>query len=205
MRGQAMMKLCLRLKNNDINLKSFSALEFFGREGDWQTAVFAKEVGKIEVWEINPEFLPGLKRNLPSANLRIVNSYDYGVKTNDRFDFIVLDNPQAIFGPNDLYCEHFEALPIALNLLKSQGFVIFNINWAPFDFDAHPSWKERRSRFYGINDTSILSLENFLIPFYSEYFSKNGFHVLNSFVQSRNHEYLAYGVFHLKDTKINRK
>jgi hypothetical protein len=198
MRGQAMLKLCLRLKDEGINLKLFSALEFFAREGDWQTAVFAREVGKMEAWEINPEFLPGLRVNLPGANLRIVDSYAYGAKSLDRFDFIVLDNPQAIFGPMDMYCEHFEALPIALRLLKSQGFVIFNINWAPFDFDAKPRWKQRRSKFYGVNDTSRLSLENFLMPFYHKYFNENGFDILSSFIQPRNQYYLAYGVFYLK-------
>ncbi len=199
MRGQAMSKICLRLKKSGINLKSFSALEFFAGKGDWQTSVFAKEVCKMEAWEINPEFLSSLQSNLPGANLKIVDSYSYGAKSLDRFDFIVLDNPQAIFGQIDMYCEHFEALPIALKLLKSQGFIIFNINWAPFNFDAHPRWKERRSKFYGIDDTSILSLEDFLIPFYHRYFEGRGFKVLNSFVQPRNQEYLAYGVFYLKD------
>lgn len=197
MRGEAMCKICERLKSEGVKLDQYAALDFFAREGDWQTVVYAKEVGSIEAWEINPEFLPGLRRNLPGATVRIVDSYDYGTRTQDRFDFVVLDNPQATFGPDDRYCEHFEALPVALRLLKSDAFLIFNMNRAPFNFDAHPRWQQRRGAFYGVDVTSSLSVEDFLLPFYRSYFADRGFETLQSFSQTRNDEYLAYAVFHL--------
>lgn len=195
--GEAMAKICERVKSQGVDMRILSALDFFAREGDWQTIVYAQEVGLIEAWEICPEFLPGLRRNLPGATVRIVNSYDYGALTSDRYDFVVLDNPQAIFGNDDSYCEHFEALPVALRLLKPDAFLIFNLNWAPFNFKSQSEWQKRRAEFYGVEDTSFLSLEEFLLPFYQRYFEERGFKVLECFAQPRNDEYLAYAVFRL--------
>lgn len=197
MRGEAMGKICARLKSEGVDMRKLSALDFFAREGDWQTVVYAREAGAIETWEIDPEFLPGLQRNLPEATVRIVDSYVYGEQSPDRFDFVVLDNPQAIFGPESRYCEHFEALPVALRLLRPNAFLIFNLNWAPFNFEAHIEWKRRRAEFYGVGDTASLSIEDFLLPFYQRYFEAHGFKVLQGFVQPRNDEYLAYAVYRL--------
>lgn len=200
MRGKAMERLCRRLKSQGIDMQKYSALDFFAREGDWQTMVYAREVGAIEAWEISSEFLPGLKRNLPGATVRIVDSYAYGAQTTDKFDFVVLDNPQATFGPNGQYCEHFEALPVALRLLKPEGVLIFNLNWSPFNFATHAEWQKRREAFYGVENTANLSLEEFLLPFYRDYFEDRGFQVIESFAQPRNDEYLAYAVFRLTTT-----
>lgn len=197
MRGEAMAKICARLKSEGGDMRRLSALDFFAREGDWQTVVYAREVGSLEAWEVNPEFLPGLQRNLPKASLRIVDSYAYGAVTPDRFDFLVVDNPQAIFGPTGEYCEHFEALPVALRMLNPGAFLIFNLNWAPFNFSAHPEWQRRRAEFYGLQDTSSLSPDDFLLPFYQDYFAARGFRTLQAFTQPRNDEYLAYAVFRL--------
>ncbi len=202
MRGEAMAKICTRLKAEGVDMRKLSALDFFAREGDWQTVVYAREVGAMEAWEISPEFLSGLQQNLPEATVRIVDSYAYGVQTTDRFDFVVLDNPQATFGPEGRYCEHFEALPVALRLLRPGAFLIFNLNWAPFNFEANKEWQRRRAEFYGTIDTSSLSLERFLLPFYASYFEAQGFEVINCFVQPRNNEYLAYAVFRLQPKEL---
>lgn len=202
MRGEAMVQICTRLKAEGVDMGKLSALEFFAREGDWQTVVYAREVGSIEVWEISPEFLPGLQRNLPEATKRIVDSYAYGAQTKDRFDFVVLDNPQAVFGPEGRYCEHFEALPVALRLLSSDAFLIFNLNWAPFNFEANTEWQRRRAEFYDTVNTASLSLERFLLPFYQRYFEARGFNVIKSFFQPRNDEYLAYAVFQLQSKAL---
>lgn len=197
MRGETMDKICQILINEGHELHKFSALDFFAREGDWQTVVYAKKVGAIEAWEIESSFLPGLKKNLPGAKIRIVDSYEYGMQSSDRFDFVVLDNPQATFGPHNKYCEHFEALPVALHLMKPNAFLIFNINWAPYNFDSHPDWQQCREEFYQLADTSSLSIDRFLLPFYENYFSKRGFKTLQHFSQPRNDEFLSYAVFQL--------
>lgn len=198
MRGEAMRRICERLTLEGVDFSKLTGLDFFAREGDWQTVVYACRVGAIEAWEINPEFLPGLKKNLPDATIRIVDSYEYGRSCKERFDFVVLDNPQAAFGENAEYCEHFEALPIALNLLRPNGFLIFNMNRAPFNFDAHPDWKKRRNDFYGVADTSSLSVDEFLLPFYRQLFESHGLDTISCFSEPRNQEYLAYAVFRLK-------
>jgi hypothetical protein len=193
-----MAKICSRLKSAGMNMKNLSALEFYAREGDWQTIVYAREVRSIEAWEINPEFLSGLQQNLPAATTRLVDSYVYGMQTNNRFDFVVLDNPQATFGTEGrCYCEHFEALPVALRLLTPRAILIFNLNWAPFNFESNKEWQSRRAEFYGVKDTSCLPLDQFLLPFYQCYFEARGFKVIEKFAQPRNDEYLAYAVFHL--------
>ena len=198
MRGEAMGRICKRLAAEGLDFSRLNGLDFFAREGDWQTVVYASRLATLEAWEINPEFLPGLKRNLPDATIRIVNSYEYGLTCPDRFDFVVLDNPQATFGSHGEYCDHFDALPVALNLLRPNGFLIFNINWAPFNFDAHPEWGMRRNDFYGIADTSNLPINQFLLPFYRQLFECYGFDTVDCFSESRNQEYLAYAVFRLK-------
>lgn len=198
MKGNAMKSLCSKLISDGHDLGAFDALEFFAREGDWQTIVYAKLVSTLQAWEIDCNFESGLRRNLPSANVKIVDSYAYGKECSDRFDFIVLDNPQATFGADGEYCEHFEALPVALELLKPSAFLVFNINWAPFNFEQHHEWKKRRSRFYGIDDTSYLSVDDFVMPFYKKYFESRGYRVLSAFAQPRNDEYLSYVIFHLQ-------
>lgn len=202
MRGEAMSEICSRLKAEGVDMRKLSALDFFAREGDWQTVVYAREVGVMEAWEISPEFLPGLQRNLPGATVRIVDSYAYGAKTTDSFDFVVLDNPQAIFGPEGRYCEHFDALPVALRLLRPGAFLIFNLNWAPFNFEDNKEWQRRRAEFYGTVNTSSLSLERFMLPYYTRYFEMQGFEIINSFVQPRNNDYLAYAVFRLQPKEL---
>lgn len=198
MRGDAMARICERLAGEGVDFSRLTGLDFFAREGDWQTVVYASRLNTLEAWEIDPEYLPGLRRNLPDATIRIVNSYEYGLTCSHRFDFVVLDNPQATFGPRNEYCEHFDALPVVLNLLRPNGFLIFNVNWAPFNFDAHPAWKKRRKDFYGVADTSNLSVDQFLLPFYREFFGRSGFDTVECFSEPRNQDYLAYAVFNLK-------
>jgi hypothetical protein len=197
MKGEAMQRICCRLEDNGIAMSRLRALEFFAREGDWQTVSYAGRVASVEAWEIDHSFEAGLRRNLPHAKVRIVDSYVYGNETQDRFDFVVLDNPQAVFGPNVCYCEHFEALPVALRLLAPAAVLVFNLNWAPFNFHGQADWQSRRAEFYEIGDTSSLSVERFLLPFYDRYFRARGFQVKQRFSELRNNEYLAYAVYYL--------
>ncbi|PTC01512.1 hypothetical protein C9975_01730 [Thalassospira xiamenensis] len=198
MRGEAMTKVCALLKSQGIDMGSMSALEFFAREGDWQTIAYAKEVSSLEAWEIEATFLPGLRKNLPGSIIRIVDSFEYGTVTRDRFDFIVLDNPQGVFGPKASFCEHFEALPIAIRLLQKRGFIVFNLNFAPFDLNQQPEWARRREQFYGIDETESLSVTGFLLPHYKRFFESKDLKIVQSFFQLRNDEYLAYAVFQLE-------
>ncbi len=198
MRGEAMKKICKELQNRNFPLNESHALEFFAREGDWQTQVYSDKVRSLEAWEIDPKFEAGLKANLPKAKIRITDSFQAAKEKENlnHFDFIVLDNPQGLYGNNSEYCEHFEALSTALPMLKKDGVLIFNINWAPFDSEKHPEWMKRRSNFYESENASHFTID-FLLSFYKNYFEKRNRKVAFSFATPRNNEYLSYLVFRL--------
>ena len=197
MRGEAMRRVCDRLDKMGEPLGNYQALEFFARRGDWQTTVYASKVKSLHAWEIASEFEMALKRNLPRAEIRIGDSYKLAQEkcNQGKFDFIVFDNPQNVFGDR---CEHFEALPLTPQLITEQGVVIFNINRRPFDYEKSPEWQKRRSEYYKC-DASILD-GGFLLAFYSRKFATMGLKVRFSFEQQRNKEYLSYLVFGLDRT-----
>ena len=120
MRGQAMKRICDKLINNGFRLDKYIALEFFAREGNWQTKSFSKLVKTLYAWEIDKKFKDQLLLNHPNANIRIGDSFNISreLKYKSFFDFIVIDNPQGEFNG---YCEHFEALNRVNFLLKNSG------------------------------------------------------------------------------------
>jgi hypothetical protein len=194
MRGDAMLRICEKLFNRGVDLRKSSALEFFAREGNWQTQSFADKVKELHAWEINPVFESSLKANLPGASIRIGDSFKIAneKKYYRFFDFLVFDNPQNIYGN---YCEHFEALPLVKKLLKSKGIVIFDINLAPFDYDKFPLWKKRRSEYYSVDARNLTP--SFMLKFYTKFFNSQGFNVNFCFEEKRNNEYFSYLVYSL--------
>jgi len=198
MRGKAMKRICFELESRSINLGNMSALEFFAREGDWQTIAYANKVKTIEAWEINPEFKLSLMKNLPGATVRIGDSFERARDSSVKgmFDMIVFDNPQGTFGKNEQYCEHFEAIETVSALAKKQAIVIFNVNYRPFNFNNLLLWQKRRTQFYEKKDTGYLSID-FLLSFYEDYFSRKGFQKEFCFAVNRNEEYLSYLVYSL--------
>lgn len=199
MRGQAMLRVVTQLKGMGYDLKSMRALEFFARQGDWQTIVYADSVGELEAWEINPQFEGTLKENLPRAKVRIGDSFEIAREYLGKscFDLIVIDNPMNRFGEGSRWCEHFEALPLALKMLSTPGLVIFNINWAPFNYDHFPEWKSRREKFYAEKSTDRLSPE-FLVKFYKNFFLELGWITDLFCIFERNADYFGYGVARLR-------
>lgn len=199
MHGEAMQRICFKLKNMNYDLSKMRALEFFAREGNWQTTAYADKVKTLEAWEIDSAFEPELKRNLPQAVVRIGNSYTMSQNPCywDKFDIIVIDNPQSVFGSQKEYCEHFEALEHVTNLMSSEVIVVFNVNRSPFNFENHPIWQIRRQQFYGVSDTTSLA-SDFLLSFYKEFFTKRKLVTLMSFIEHRNEEYLSYLIFSLR-------
>jgi hypothetical protein len=190
-----MRRVCARLSALGIDLASRDALEFFAREGDWQTVSYAREVARLDVWEIDPGFESALRENLPRARVRIGNSFELAAEEEfaGQFDFIVFDNPQGIFGEKDRYCEHFEALETVPRLMKPEAVVIFNVNREPFDYERFPAWQLRRNRFYARDQTSRLD-EGFLMDFYRRYFEARGIEVRQAFIEPRHDRYLVYFV-----------
>lgn len=196
MRGQALEKIVKKLEREEYDFSRKVALEFFAREGDWQTIQYADKVKSLDAWEISSEFETALRSNLPSANVTIGDSFLLAKEASNqhKYDFVVIDNPQMIYAGK---CEHFEALELVDNILSDSGIVIFNVNKAPFDYDKTSAWAKRRNSFYKLDDCSTLSSE-YLLDFYTDYFKQRGFIVQDCYEQKRNEEYLSYIVCSLK-------
>lgn len=126
------------LKDRGVQLEKLKALDFFAREGDWQTAHYANLVASIEAWEINPQFEESLRKNLPHAKVKIGDSHLLAKDASDKYDMIVLDNPQSCYGD---YCEHFDALTASLPLLENTGIIVFNVKTQPFNYDLNRRWQ----------------------------------------------------------------
>ncbi|MFZ5807250.1 MAG: hypothetical protein ACOY3I_08605 [Verrucomicrobiota bacterium] len=204
---QAPMRgVCQKLQDMDIDMTHFRALEFFAREGDWQTVSYAGKVASLDAWEINPECEVALKRNLPNAKIRIGDSYEFAKLPEfaHQFDFIVFDNPQLTFGKKNEYCEHFEALEMIPFLLKNRGIVVFNVNTSPYDYEKHPEWQRRRKTFYKTDATEKLSLD-FLEKFYAQYFRAKNFRPEFIFFEPRHEGMVYYCIAELIQQKLIRK
>ncbi len=173
------------------DLTAVSALELFGREGDWHTAVYASRVQSLEVWEINPAFEPALRRNLPSAKIRITDSIVEVARTQDRFGLIVVDNPQAVYAEGR-YCEHFELFPTVFRIAQPRAIFLINVNLRPYGLEANRPWSERRRNFYGVAPHALAP--EFVTSFYRALAAANGFETRWSFLVPRN-SFISYLVF----------
>jgi len=181
MRGKAMKKIVKGMKIG-------KALEVFAREGDWQCSAYANKCKSLECWEIDPKFKAGLHKNLPKAKIKIVDSIKQIDKCRSRYDFIVVDNPQNIYGK---YCEHFEVIPKIAKLLTKNGVIVFNVNIKPFG--DNPKWMKRRQKFYGLKNVNHLCL-GWLELFYWDLFYQSGYFFQSGRAYKRN-DYLYYLIY----------
>ena len=185
----AIRNIVKHLDSRGIELGTMVALDFFAREGSWQTMHYAEKVKKLYAWEINPDFENSLKNNLPSGSqISIGDSFEIAKTTKEKFDLIVLDNPQGCFGKS--YCEHFDALPAALELMSNEGVIIFNIKTQPYNYENNVPWQKRRNEFYGIESSNLE--KDFIFNFYNTYISRLGFEVKFSFWEPRPQENNLY-------------
>lgn len=184
-----MTRICARVQAAGEPLAGYRALEFFARQGDWQTRSYAHLVAELHAWELDPQHDKALRANLPQAHVRIGDSFELAQEPqyHRRFNWLILDNPQMTYG---IYCEHFEALDIAPALMASVGVVIFNVNKKPFDYDRRPDWQERRFAYYG-RDAAQLET-SFLLDFYRKRIEDLGLTLRYLYEEPRNVEYLSY-------------
>ena len=184
-----------------VDISKLDALEVFGRTGDWHTTVYANKIKSLQVWEIDKKWKNALKKNLPNAKIKILDSIKTIVENLEpsKFDLIVIDNPMTTFGtkkePN-LYCEHFDFIKNIGNIIDKEAIIIFNINKNPFDYDKFPEWKKCREKFYERKRTAKLGIR-FLIKFYKKLFLKIGYKTVFQKIFKR-HEYSDYFVFFLR-------
>ena len=188
-----------------IDVSELNALEIFGRAGDWHTTVYTNKIKSLQVWEIDKKWEKSLKKNLPNAKIKILDSIKTIVENLEpsKFDLIIIDNPMTTFGtkkePN-LYCEHFDFIKNIGNIIDKEAIIIFNINKNPFDYDKFPEWKKCREKFYERKRTAKLGIR-FLIKFYKKLFLKIGYKTVFQKIFKR-HEYSDYFVFFLRKNQI---
>lgn len=185
MRDVAIKEIVNVMQQKGVEFSKIRALDFFAREGDWQTFYYANLVSEIHAWEIDPTCEESLRNNLPlGAKIVIGDSHELAKSCNEKFDMIVLDNPQGCYGTG--YCEHFDALGVIFPLLSDRSLLIFNVKVKPFNYEDKLEWQRRRNEFYG-KDASELDVY-FIHEFYESLLKTHGFDVEFSFVTERPHE-----------------
>ena len=178
------------------DLSDYNTLDIFAREGDWQSFKLNCKFKSLEAWEIKEEFIPNLKKNLPGAKVQCLDSINL-INTTDytKFDLVIIDNGLNCYGPNRMYCEHFDFINNIKNVAWQDSFIIFNVVKKPFNYSNYPDWIDRRNKFYQVEDSSELSLE-FFETFYKQLFYNIGFNVTEYYTECREYnnyiDYLYY-------------
>jgi hypothetical protein len=190
-------KVFKKLKEKGYN--SFeTGLEVFGYNGEYHTMNYQSFVKELHVWEWAADCEEALKQNLPKAKIKIIDSFKEIKETAVKFDLVVVDNHQGIFG--DDYCEHFEMLPNVFGVLKDEAIIIFNIlpninELQKMYKGSYSLHKAKRNSWYGKQDSDILS-DTFLFDFYTKLCQKYNYTLNFSFIEKRNNvvSYMVVGL-----------
>jgi len=199
MKSEAMAKVFSKFKKRGIDFKNWNVLEFFARDGSWHTNDYNQFVKKITAWEIEKKYKSIFEKNIQNSEFINGNSFNLLKKKIffNKFNLIVLDNPQYLYGKKKEYCEHFEAIEKIKNIfVKKKCYLIFNVNKKPFNYEKLIDWKKRRDDYYGFDTKKITSKK--IISFYKKKFKALGYRVYDCFEEKRNKEYLSYLVVTLK-------
>jgi len=141
----------------------------------WECAPLVRS---LEVWEKEPSYEAPLRRNLPTARVKIGDTFEEIKRTRDRFDFIMVDNPLSNF---DGHCEHFDLFPDVLRVAKDDAIISLNVvpkvgvisrhRW-PYVFNEKQL--ARRREFYGVKDPAHVTLGQMILT-YRELATRTGF------------------------------
>jgi len=202
MRGTALeehqkpMKEVVQRLETEFNfpLSEAAALELFAREGDWQTTSYAPSVKTLEAWEIDPQFYEGLRRNLPHAKIKITDTWKEIKATSQKYDLIVADAPQGIYGE---HCEHFGLLPDIFRIANDGCVIVLNVNVEPYNFQENSEWWRRRKEYYRTEHPEKLEL-NSVIQHYKEILQENNVKMQWVFFQQRHVGFLYYLVMMIR-------
>ena len=173
------------LKRRGVDVSSLHALDLFAGTGSMITQDYEPFVSSLEAWEIEPSYERTLRKNLPRAQVRIVDSYKQLAITESRFGLVVADTWTERFGG---HCEHFELFPIVFRVLDNEAILIVNVM---------PEWKvghynnehlRRRRDFYQKEDVANMAIGS-MVEVYESLARQNGYAIKWWFVKDR---YLLY-------------
>lgn len=176
-----MQKLLRDLRRRGISPADMDALEAFGADGSRQTVDYFREVRSLEVWELDPKYLPALQQNLPGAKIKITDSFEEIKTTSNTYDFVVLDEPGQLFIHRDIEKPFPMILDHVFRVLRSQAVIVVNLfpdlslqkPDASAD-PAYPRYLERRKQFYGVENPEFISVQE-MVPAYKRSAEENGF------------------------------
>lgn len=170
------------LKRRGVDLSSRHGLDVYGGTGFRTTRHYAPLLRSLEVWEINPNFEAELRRNLPSARIKITDSYEELKRTDRKYGYIVLDSPLEIHGG---HAEHFDVFPDIFRVMDDDSVLVIHVfpEADPRTLD-NPDYKglglfdeehlARRRSFYGTDHPERMTLEQ-LATHYRGLLEKNEF------------------------------
>ena len=173
------------LKRRGVKLDSLHALDLFAGTGNTITRDYGPFVKSLEAWEIEPSYEPELRKNLPRAQVRIVDSFEQLANTESRVGLVVADTWTEMFAG---HCEHFELFPKVFRVLDDSAALILNIM---------PEWKvgqyqiehlRRRRDFYQRENVANIPIDS-MVEVYKNLARQNGFEVRWWFIKDR---YLMY-------------
>jgi len=119
-----MRRLFRRLERRGVEPSTLHVLELFGGSGTFHTIDYATLVASLEVWEIDTRHEPSLRRSLPGAVIRFVDTFAELDRATERYDLVVVDNPMSTWKGR---CEHFDLFPSIFRLLKEESIVVLNV------------------------------------------------------------------------------
>lgn len=191
-----MCRIVREIQHHDIDLSELDALEMFAYTGKLQTMDYASLVSSLEAWEINPNNEEALKRNLPYAKIKIVDSYKEIKETKNKFNLIVIDSPGSL--------EHFDVLPHLKRITKLPATIILNVipkmQKGIEDDSEYTSHLERRHAFYKTNNPENIELES-MLKIYEDRFQKMGFKI-NWHIFKKKWNIYWYLVLNIGDTGL---
>jgi hypothetical protein len=179
-----MQRVVRGLRRRGVALERLDALEVFAYTGERLTRHYAPHVASLEAWEIDPACEHALRRNLPRAEIRILDSFEEIRRTDRRYGLVVVDNPVW-------FREHFELFPHAFRVLADNAVLVLLVlpeldetteRQYPELFDERHV--DRRRAFYETDDPRRVPLE-MMVAHYGRLAAESGFALEWSFAEQR--------------------
>ncbi|MCX8052530.1 MAG: hypothetical protein N3B12_01890 [Armatimonadetes bacterium] len=180
-----MRRVIKGLKRRGVDVGKMQALDMFAGDGTGSVLCYSDSVQHLEAWELNPELVERLKKNLPRAVIRQVDSYEQMRVCEGKFDLIVIEAPLSLYGPNLEYCEHIGLFPRVLDLCKDDAVLILAVATeveplrqyvGDIDRVGTPEHLKRRAEFYKTDNPENIPLDK-MVSAYSEHCTAGGFEV----------------------------